>query len=225
MDPINSLPLIGTQEPSHTLKTSRKSISRGKQIKLKLNPIFRYNYFVVCYNSSFNQINGIKLNRVPRNKIYYNCYPILQGKYILLHIILDIIPYINVLWAIFLMFMWLVYERAYSGYRVNVKKLMDPFKKMVFCPELCEKFKCMNKFIEIPVGENERCTANGNSMTVMIYNERFKKMMTRFPYYRFLHMFHIFVCTLLIVISYLIVYGAIGINGYVFPGLKLSLIK
>ena len=217
METISSLPLIDSN-PQNLQTFDPQTVSHtGKHIKLKLNPIFRYNYFLMCYNTSFNKINGITLKRLPRNKIYYYLYPILGIKYFLLQFALALTPYINLIWSIFLIFMWAIYERAHLVYSSNAKLLKNPLKKMIYDPELCSKYKCMNKFLEIPaefIGIRNTRAGGNQRIKIMIYNNNFKKMYSQFPNYRYLHIFHILFCIFIIILSYIWIYDALGINSF-----------
>jgi hypothetical protein len=218
MASLNSLPLLNHLQPSQSTLNPSKISFRGKQIKLKPNPIFRYNYFAICYNFHQNQIHKISLEKLPKYKLYYFFYPVLQLKYFLLHILLDFIPYINILWFLLLVALWLMYERAFVVYRKNFKKLPNPFKKMIYEPEICRKLNCMNKFLEVPIGVFSGVTReNDTRITVMVYNDSFRKMMTQFPCYRLLHILHGVVCGFALVLCYLWVYEALGLSNFVIP--------
>lgn len=207
-----SLPLVD-QKTSYLGRLNPQSITfRGKAIKLKINPIFRYNYLVTCYNFKNNKVNSITLQLLPRNKLYYLCYPVLQTKFLFLHLILDLIPYFNILWVVFLIFMWIVYERARSVFEANKKLVKNPLRKMIFDPEICFRYKCMNKFLEIPVRGSSLNPATEDRITVMVYNQSFKKIFTQFPLYRYLHLFHILVCTFIIAFCYLWIYQVLDIR-------------
>jgi len=212
MESNSSLPLVD-HNTLYLRRINPQSITfRGKEIKLKLNPIFRLNYFITCYNFQNNKVNSITLKILPRNKLYYFCYPILQPKYLILHFILDFIPYFNILWVFFLIFMWVVYEKARVVYESNKKLVRNPLRKMIFDPEICFRYKCMNKFLEIRVRGSSLNPETEDRITVMVYNASFKKNFTQFPFYRYLHLFHILVCTVIIVFCYLWIYQALDIR-------------
>ena len=214
METLNSLPLIESDQPTLRGFESQNVIFKGKQIKLKSNPIFRCNYFLMCYNASINKINGVSLPLLPRNRIYYCLYPILGIKYLLLHLLLNCIPYVNLVWSIFLIFMWVLYERADVVYRSNNRKVSNPWKRMIYKPDLCKRYRCMNKFLEVPssILGDISVESNTEKISIMIYNDNFKKMYSQFPYYRYLHLFHILFCILIIVLSYIWLNKALGIN-------------
>jgi hypothetical protein len=212
MESNSSLPLIDQNTPNLRQINPRSITFRGKQIKLRLNPIFRYNYFITCYNFESNKVNFITLSMLPRNRIYYFCYPLLQPKYLLVHLIFDFIPYLNLIWLIFLIFMWIIYERARVVFNANKKLVKNPLSKMHFEPEICLRYRCMNKFLEIP---RTSTTVNGEReerVTVMVYNQNFKKIFTQFPMFRYLHVFHITISTLIIIMCYVWVYHALSID-------------
>lgn len=217
METINSLPFIEPNQPSLRRFNTQNIVFRGKQIKLMSNPIFRCNYFLACYNSPHNQINGISLKRLPKNRFYYKVYPLLGLKYFLIHLLLDFVPYLNILWSILLITMWIIYEKASVVYNTNSKRLDSPLKRMIYDPDLCKRFKCMNKFLEVPssflLESNEENLAN--RVTVMIYNDSFRKMYSQFPCYRYLHMLHMLFSIFIMVLSYCWLYGALGINNFV----------
>ena len=97
MERLNSLRLIESSQLSSSVFNNQNIAFRGKPIKLQSNPIFRCNYFLLCYNSLHKKPSGIELKKLPRSKIYNFCYPVLGIKYLLLQLILDFIPYINIL--------------------------------------------------------------------------------------------------------------------------------
>ena len=99
MESISSLPLTGSNEVSITTYDPEQTTFKGKKIKLKTNPIFRNNYFLMCYNTSYNRVNGVHLTRLPRNRPYYFLFPILSIKFFFIHVILGFIPYIHILWG------------------------------------------------------------------------------------------------------------------------------
>lgn len=70
---------------------------RGRKIKLKSNPIFKYNYFIACYNTHYNKVNGISLPKIPRNRFYYTIFPILRVRYLVISFALNFIPYFNII--------------------------------------------------------------------------------------------------------------------------------
>ena len=74
----------------------------------------------------------------------------------------------------------------------------------------------MNKFLEIPREflSYDRAETHNNSekVTIMIYNDNFRKMYSQFPYYRYFHMIHVFISAVIILLSYLYVYEAFFID-------------
>ena len=214
METLNSLPLIEPNQANLRTFEPQNVVFRGKQIELKSNPIFRCNYFLMCYNASINKINGISLSLLPRNRIYYSLYPILGLQYLLLHLLLNCIPYVNLVWSIFLISMWIIYERAHIIYRSNNRKISNPLKRMIYNPDLCKRYRCMNKFLEVPSSILGDISVEGNTekISIMIYNDNFRKMHSQFPYYRYLHLFHIMLSILLIFLSYVCFNKALGIN-------------
>ena len=216
MESIDSLPLIQSNEVSITSYDPGQTTFKGQRIKLKTNPIFRNNYFLMCYNTSYNKVNGIPLTKLPRNRLYYFLFPVLSIKYFFLQVALAFIPYLNILWACLLIFMWVVYERAFLVYRNNRKKVANPFAKMIYEPNLCKLYKCMNKFLEIPTRfldfQESQQAITSTRATIMIYNQNFKKMHTQFPNYRYLHIGHLVFCIFVILISYFWLYRILGIS-------------
>lgn len=213
---INSPPLIDTHEVSIATYDPYQTTFKGKKIKLQSNPIFRNNYFLMCYNTSYNKVNGITLEKLPRNKLYYTFFPILQPKFFLLHLLLSFIPYFNILWGLFLLFMWAVYEKASRVYSRNKAKVPNPLIRMVFAPDLCKIYKSMNKFLEVPaqslIFEDSQHSYPTTRVTIMIYNENFKKMQTHFHIYRYLHLLHLCICIILVLIAYFLLYKAFGLE-------------
>lgn len=214
MESINSLHSSLTQDTSFRTFDPSQITPRGKKIKLKLNPIFRNNYFLKCYNTSYNRINGVKLNRLPRNRLYYLLFPALNIKFCFVHFILALIPYVNFVWCSLLLILWVIYEKAAWVYRKNVKKVKNPFANMIYKPDLCKTYRCMNKFLEVPIGfltfTTSELYTTPDTVTIMIYNDNFKKMHTHFPYYRYFHIIHFFICACIILVCYLWLYKVVG---------------
>ncbi|OMJ76364.1 hypothetical protein SteCoe_24261 [Stentor coeruleus] len=214
MESINSLDTSLTQDVSLQYFDPSQTTPRGKRIKIKSNPIFRNNYFLKCYNTSYNRVNGIKLKSLPRNRLYYFLFPTLSIKYIFLHFVLAFLPYVNIVWCCILLILWIIYERAAWVYRKNRKKIRNPFINMIYKPDLCKIYKCMNKFLEVPIGfltfRASELHTTPDSITIMIYNDNFKKMHTNFPYYRYFHIAHVFLCLSISLLCYIWLYSAVG---------------
>lgn len=81
-----------------------------------------------------------------------------------------------------------VYEKGHKIYSKNRVIVADPFKNMHYDNAICEKYRCMNKFIEIPVeyvqSEDLRTTQQNGRVQFMFYNDRFKEMYTGFAKFR-----------------------------------------
>ena len=214
MESSSTLPLVD-QDTSFLRRVNPQSITfRGRQIKLKINPIFRYNYFITCYNFQSNQVNSITLRMLPRNRLYYCCYPVLQPKFLLLHLIFDFIPYFNIFWTFFSIFMWMIYEKARFVYNKNKELVDNPLSKMIYDPEICFRYRCMNKFLEIPLRVGTLNSDREERITIMVYNQNFKKIFTQFPLYRYLHLLHILICTFTILVCYLWLYPILTIGKF-----------
>lgn len=83
--------------------------------------------------------------------------------------------------------MWFIYEKGNRVYKQNRKKVPNPLQRMIYDPEICEKYRCMNKFFEVPaefMSEERKATQRNGRVLFMVYNNKFKGMFYGFPKYR-----------------------------------------
>ncbi|CAG9322217.1 unnamed protein product [Blepharisma stoltei] len=184
---------------------------KGRPIQLKCNPIFRFNYFAACYNTNYNMVNGVRFQNIKRNKFYYWLYPIFRVRYLVINLSLSFVPFFNFIWLIMLCAMWWIYERGYKIYKENRGKIENPFQRMVYNPEMCEKYRCMNKFLEISPNysqtEESKVSQRDGRVQIMIYNDKFKSMFYGFTKYRWIHIIHICLSVSIILANYLFLYS------------------
>lgn len=198
--------------------------SRGRQTRVRNNPISRHNYFIVCYNTDYHMVNGIRLQRIGRNKLYEALFPLLNKKYILLLILLYIFPIFNTIMLAFILALWIIYEKALKIYRRNRTLISDPFENMIYSPEACKRYRCMNKFFALPeriintfyqygLRDIDRRRRQG-TVLFMIYNDTFKKSYEEFPKYRRYHILHFILALTMNVIAYSALYPLITLSPF-----------
>ncbi|CAG9320968.1 unnamed protein product [Blepharisma stoltei] len=192
-------------------RSSQENIRfRGRAIKLKSNPLFRFNYFAACYNTNYNMVNGVRFKNIQRNRFYYWLYPLFRVRYIVVSLALSFVPFFNLLWLLILIALWGIYEKGHRVYKDNRKQVENPFERMVYNPEMCEKYRCMNKFLEVPVeyiqNEEIKASVRDGRVQIMIYNDKFKAMFYGFTKYRWIHITHICLSISIILADYLLLY-------------------
>ena len=104
-----------------------------------MGPIEKYNFFINLYNQEPNSINNTTLKSMKNKKLYNIFINVLKkywGKF--LYTILLIFPMLNIFIYLSSIFLFIVYQRSYRIYKENYEKIKDPFKNMIFSPEICE---------------------------------------------------------------------------------------
>lgn len=214
---FNFSPQLNCQHnPKENTHQSEVLRNRGKQVKILTNPFFRYNYFIACYNTNYNMINSTKLAFIKPNRFYYKLYPILDLQNLVFTILCLFIPYFNLLLLSILITLYVIYEIGNRTYKANLQLIKDPFARMIYHPELCEHFNCMNKFLDLPkdiIKHPEakiRENADGR-VPFMIYNQNFKKMFNDFSKHRKIHLSNLLTGMLVTCFSYYYLYERLGI--------------
>lgn len=113
--------------------------SQGKKASIRNNPISKYNYFVVCYNTEYHVVEGKYMTKLKRNKFYEFLYPFLYIKYTPLLWLLYILPYFNVISSFVMISLWIIYECQYRIVKRNAAEVPTPFTNMIYFPDLCTR--------------------------------------------------------------------------------------
>lgn len=156
----------------HLIKLKEKFVSKNDVVILT-DPIEKYNYFIKNYNVNYNTINNIQLKIIPFQFFYTICF-LIQDKILNFFIIFVVIPgillvgreYLNprhvqfnlliclyyFLIIIFCTAVLTIYLNAKRIFKKNSKTIVNPFKKMVFHPDICRNI--INKHVELSIEGN-----------------------------------------------------------------------
>jgi hypothetical protein len=123
------------------------------KMPLKNNPISKYNYVILNYNSDYCLVDDIKLKLMKESFIYSKLFPFLKNPAgtILFLLILLVVPIVNIFLYLFLMMSLYSYFTALDVFRTNLQKNPDPFRNMIFSAEICESIKNINWGFDIVV--------------------------------------------------------------------------
>lgn len=154
------------------IRLKEKFVNKDDEVILT-DPIQKYNYFINNYNVNYNVVNNTPLKTIPFHSFYTICY-IIQNSILNLFILFVVIPavllvareyldlkhfYLNVIIPLYYFLLILsstvvviIYFNAKRIYRENSKKIANPFKNMIFHPDICRSI--MNKHIELSLEGN-----------------------------------------------------------------------
>ena len=123
------------------------------QIPLKNNPISKYNYVILNYNSEYCLVDGIRLKAIHESLVYNALYPLMRNPVgvIFLLTCLLVVPLVNIFLYLALMTAVLAYFNGLKVFRLNLQKNPDPFRNMIFSAEICESIKNVNWGFDIVV--------------------------------------------------------------------------
>ena len=115
------------------------------------DPISRYNYVIDSYNHENNRVDDKTLKQFPVSSVYQWVFSLMNhflGE-VLLIIILLFLPGINIIMFLTIFWAWLHYSRFLSLYRKNEEIIEDPFKNMIYSPEMCDSINKINWFFHL----------------------------------------------------------------------------
>mmetsp|Transcript_5263 Transcript_5263/g.9658 ORF Transcript_5263/g.9658 Transcript_5263/m.9658 type:complete len:206 (-) Transcript_5263:121-738(-) len=185
---------------SGTQNAAGNNIARGRVVRVKKNPISKYNYVMLCHNTPYNRVDNTTLALLPRSRFYEAFFPLLRLKYCAAMILLGICPVLNALTWLMLFILWIQYERAAAVARSNAKLVSNPFSRMVYYPELCKHFGVMNKFLSLRMESFLSLDINldltgrtqDGFVNFMVYNDAFTAHYSMLRRFRWLHLLHLF---------------------------------
>jgi|LauGreDrversion4_2_1035121.scaffolds.fasta_scaffold834197_1 hypothetical protein len=159
-------------EYRNLLRLKEKFVTKDDEVILT-DPIEKYNYFIHNYNAEYNVVNNTQLKIIPFQSFYTICY-IIQNRIINLFILFVVIPAVLLVAREYLDFkqfhmnfiiklyyfllimtcsiVLIMYLIAKKIYKENSKKIGNPFKNMVFHPDICRNI--INKHIELSIEGN-----------------------------------------------------------------------
>lgn len=118
---------------------------------LPRDPISRYNLVIDAYNHECNRISEKLLTKTKDSSLYKCSYSLMNSFFgeVLLIVILIFVPGINVLTFFLILWSFLHYNRFVGNCKENEMVLQDPFKNMVYSPEMCETLNRIHWFFEL----------------------------------------------------------------------------
>ena len=115
------------------------------------DPISRYNYVIEAYNTESNR-NGNDYLYLMMDSSFYKCIYSMMNNFfgeVLLIIIMIFLPIINIFTFILVLWTFMFYQKFLALYKKNEKIVEDPFKNMVYSPEMCESINKINWFFQL----------------------------------------------------------------------------
>lgn len=124
-----------------------KSAQQTEKPLLEQPLITRYNIFIENYNKPNCIVDNITLDKMNESSMHNTLFLIMtdwKGKVTLcynqvIYTVLLCIPVLNCLFFLASVFCTYVYWSRLNTHEKNLAKISDPFKNMVFDPELCFK--------------------------------------------------------------------------------------
>ena len=134
------------------LASQRSSKTSNLALKKPNNPIQQYNHVICSYNFPENQQDGIPLEEMGESSVYNTFWRIFSKPVYLISVIfLTVVPVLGIFVYGSILLSVISYITGLQTFRRNQKKIENPFKNMIFSPELCKITKTSNKFYEIKV--------------------------------------------------------------------------
>jgi len=201
-------------------------LDRSFEAELLNNPIHQYNYFIKCYNTPENQVEGIKLEEIKISKVYDTFWSIISNKiYLVLLIFLVSVPVLGLLVYGWIFIAITAYFGGMALYDKNAEKVSDPFQSMVFSPELCRISKMNRKFYEIQIQELEGFSFNTEVISnlkgkgthgkikFMVYNSIFEGYYNNYAKLRLRHVLFLLMSTFCLMVQVFTVFHVLTYLG------------
>jgi hypothetical protein len=151
------------------IKLNEKKRGQAKQLVCLTNPIDKYNFFVKQYNIDYNKGDGEVMSRICGESLYSFSY-IIQNRMFNFIIIFGLVPGMILLMKYYLfegILFYIIFYSIYFGvifllclltiiiyclakrtYNINYRKVSNPFKRMIFHPDLCRLLNVNNHHVE-----------------------------------------------------------------------------
>ncbi|CAG9312028.1 unnamed protein product [Blepharisma stoltei] len=202
------------------------------------DPIGIYNHVVKQFNAKCNRVSEGTFEGIDNNCFYglwmKRFWTLLEADTHALYMIfsffitfiLGLIPFINIFVIVVWLVVWFIYERIFKAHRANRQLCDDPFKYMIYAPEVCKRAKLMNVYFDVPtqdlvaIGLREsqvsflRQRQTEGRVLFMVYNDRFKSAYTKFSFLRVFHIIQVLLALTAILLANLAIYPKMGINEF-----------
>ena len=186
---------------------------KGKRVFIPSeDPFTLYNHTVKQFNASCNKVSDTPFEPINTNCCYsvwmvrwwtrlradYTVYGIAFS--FLINFLLGLVPVLNLAnFAIWLL-VYFLYERTFRPHSKNKNLTTDPFKWMIFAPQVCLRTGLSNTYYEVRLADMDsfglqeshkamlRSRAASGYVTFMVYNARFQRAFTRYWVLRVFHL-------------------------------------
>jgi len=194
----------------------------GVRTRTPKNPISKCNLVLECYNVPFHQQNETELPELPNSLAYRYLFALLTIPYNLIFVTSLVVPYLNLLSGILVVYLDLKFEQAFYKYKQNKRLIPDPFSKMIYDPYVCQVYKRTNVFLDFDGNlpsiseflESERNRVRNGRVYVMFYNKKFQDYYNGFPKYRWVHAFYMFLSGGVMFYCYYFLYSQLGFHPF-----------
>jgi len=116
------------------------------------NPMYQYNLFMDNYNTPENQVEDKKLEKLKDSKMYNSFWTVTSNRLYLFLILMGIaLPFIGFGLYIWVLTGVVIYFSRLSVVQKNAHQVPNPFKHMIFAPQLCKISNTNSKFYEIQI--------------------------------------------------------------------------
>jgi len=202
------------------------------------DPIGLYNHVVRQFNSKINRVSDDTFEQLETSCFYSfwmvrwwtrlradESYSFLVCS-LVINFFFGLLPILNLVFAVCWLIVYGLYERTVRPHKKNKELSADPFKWMVYAPEVCRRTQKINNYYEMPVRELSnfgikesqqamlQSRAIAGVATFMVYSKRFKAAYTKIYVLRCFHIAQLLVITTSILLANLLLYPEIGTDEF-----------
>jgi hypothetical protein len=230
--------------PDAAVYTRLTPFQTGKAVSLKYpeDPMCLYNHTIKQFNSACNRVITTDLEYMPTSIFYRLC----MGRWWLglkcdesfmrvlfslsMSFCVGLIPTYNVVHFVMWFTTYFIYEYCGRTHTHNLALLADPFKAMIYAPELCSKAGLMNLYfnyptanldsLDLPRGQVEdlKKRADQGYVLFMVYNYKFWAAYSHFERLRWFHYANLALTAGAIAFAVFKLYPALDIHEFMFLG-------
>jgi hypothetical protein len=155
------------------------------------NPIDRYNFFVDQFNIDYIRLEDQKMLRLSGQAIYSICHLLQEGlfNYIVIFMLIPLILYFSrlliefegfffiiysfyfILLLIISFFTIVIYLKAKYTYQKNLKRVSNPFRRMIYHPDLCRMLNVNNTHLEYNIDQIDNLNMTEAQVNIIISNQ------------------------------------------------------
>ncbi|CAG9323226.1 unnamed protein product [Blepharisma stoltei] len=209
----------------------------GKHVYVpSLDPVGLYNHAIKQFNAKINKTAEGSYERLDENCFYalwmkrwWNRLRADESIFflifsLLINVVVSLVPVLNIIVCAIWIIVWLIYERIAKRHKENSKLCENPFKYMIYAPEVCRRAKLINLYLDLPsrnlgsfgLKESQISVLQSRSFSgtvkFMVFNNTFKFAFTKFGFLRIFHVLQILASGGAITIANLVIYPMLGIS-------------